>query len=809
MLADLRLIFRQLRRTPGFVLVIVGSLALGLGANATVLCWLRHLLLNPVPGAVRPAELAVVVSNQGGGNISLPDARDFQRLDRAFAGLAASQTTPASLAIGRTAEWSYGQIATANFFELLGVRPLLGRTFRPDEDLHPDGDPVVVLGEALWRRRFAADPNVIGRGVELNRRTFTVIGVVPAGFRGTMNGLACEFWVPVSMAAVATGQTSLGLDRRNAHPLHNVARLAPGVSLAAAQAALTALDAELARQFPDSNRGVVHRVLDYADCPYGAQAVLGPVVKLLLAVSAGVLLIVVANAANLMLARATSRQKEMAVRTAIGAGRGRLLRLVLTESVLLSLAGGAAGVLVASWAVGALEAFLPAVALPVRLEFPLDGLVLAAVLALSLATGAVLGLITALPGRRAPLFDTLKQGGRSAAADAANPWARQALVAAEIALALALTIGAGLCLTGLRRARQTDLGCRPDGVLLAGLQVGMHGYDQRTGREFYDRLQRTIAALPGVEHAALANWLPLGFAGCKGLGVDVAGHARAPGEDPTHEYAIVSPGYFATLGTPLLAGRDFADTDDRATDARAAIVNEAFARKFWPGLDPLGRTFRAAGRERTVVGVAQTGRYHRPDEAPQPFFFLPYRQYVPDLDLGLCLRTRGDPLAVVADVRRAIRELDPAVDVRAVMPMRAHVQGGFLASEIAASLLTLLGGLGVLLAAFGVYAVTAYAVGRRTQEFGVRIALGATTGALLRLVLGQGARTAALGVAGGLLLGAAVARLLGGFLCGANPFDPATFLGGAVVLGAVTLLATLRPALRAARTDPVVALRAE
>lgn len=809
MFSDLRYALRQLAKSPGFTVVAIFSLALGLGANATVLCWIGHVLQEPVPGAVAQNRLGVLVSNQGGGNLSLLDLRDFNTLHEVFSDVAGSQITPASLTIDRNSEWIYGQIATANFFDLLGVKPILGRTFLPDEDRKPGGNPVIVLSEKLWRRRFAADPAIVGRTLTINRRTFTVIGVVPAAFHGTMTGLGCEFWAPVSMIAeVASWPARENLEYRQSRPFHNVVRLQPGVSLAQAQAAVATLDQHLATTYPKTNRTVQHRILRYADCPYGAQSLLGPVLKLLLAVSIGVLLIVMANLANLLLARAASRQKEIAIRLASGASRPRLLRQLLTESTVLAVLGGVAGVLLASWMVDGISAFIPSIREPLALTFGLDARTIVVTAGLTLLTGVVFGLAPALQASSPRLYETLKEGGRSNSGGAHQHRLRAILVISEVALALVLLVCAGLCLQGLRRARLVDIGFRPDYVLTAGLPLGMHGYNEQTGTKFYDQLQPRLAALPGIEEAAFSTWFPLGLAGCKGHGVEVEGYVRPAGENPTYEYALISPRYFATLGIPLLAGRDFTINDDRAAP-RVAIVNEYFAAKFWPGQDAVGRKFRTAGQSWTIIAVAKAGKYRQLNEPPEAFFYLPYRQLVPDLDLNLVVRTTADPLASAALIRQTVRELDPGVDVWGTTTLTAHIQGALFVQRIASNLLTALGAVALVLSAMGVYAVMAYAVSQRTQEFGVRMALGARPRDVIWQVVRHGLLLAATGAVLGLAVAAIITRLLANFLYGVSPFDPLTFSAVPLLLVAIAILACWLPALRATRVDPMTALRAE
>jgi len=805
MLQDLKYAFRQLAKSPLFTVVAVLSLALGIGANATVLCWLRHLVSHPLPGVRDQERLVVVASNQGGGNVSTLDLQDFVDLSHVFVGAVVSQLTSASLTVDQQQEWTETQVVSADFFTLLGVQPIRGRTFLPGEDRQPGGNPVLVISERLWRRRFASAPDIVGRTVDLNRHAFTIVGVVPDTFHGTVPPLSFDAWAPRSMLWEVCNQR---LDGRSARGWHNIARLQPGVSVAQAAAAVASLDAQLALSYPDTNRDIHHRVLPLSQCPWGAQALMGPVLTLLLGVSAGVLLIVAANVANLLLARATARQKEIAIRLAAGASRARLLRQFFTESLLLALLGGAFGVLFASWAVDCLPHFLAIPAFNLYLEFPLDATTLGLTLLLTLVTGLIFGLAPALQASRPDLNAVLKEGGRSSSAGAAHHRLRGALVVVEIALALVLLIGAGLCLKGLDRARRVDFGFVPDHVLTAGLQIGMNGYTPETGPAFYRQTRARLAALPGVEEAAFASWFPLGLAGCKGNGVRVDGYVRPPGEDTTYEYAIVSPRYFAALRIPFVAGRDFTDQDD-ASAPDVAIVNQAFAQHFWPGQDVLGRKFRCGGRWRTIIGVTPTGKYNRLSEAPHWFFYLPYQQGVPDLDLNICLRTTGDAAAFGPALRQAVSAIDPAVELVKTRTLTVHVESMFFTQRMATTLLATLGAVALMLAAMGVYAVMAYSVSQRMQEFGVRMALGALPGTILRQVLLQGLGLAAAGIATGLTLALAVTRLMAGFLYGVSPLDPVTFVGVPLLLTLVALLACLLPARRATRINPVDAMRAE
>jgi len=810
-LQDIRFGLRMLGKNPGFTAVVVLSLAIGIGANATVLCWIQNILLRPLPGVANQEELAVVTTLHGTTmweSVALPDLKDQAALKQVFAGVIGSTVTPVCITADDRAEWICGQITTANFFEVLGVKPLLGRAFVQEEDAQPGGHPVLIIGEGLWKRRFGGDPAVIGRTVDVNRHRFTIVGVVPATFRGTVNGLKCDFWAPVTMCQELANQSRKSLDRRSDHWLQTQARLQPGVSRAQAQAALDTLSSQLEKAYPDSNRENRLLLLPLWKSPYGGQSVMLPVLSLLLAVSLGVLLIVAVNVANLLLARATRREREIAIRLAVGAGRGRLIRQMLTESLLLALLGGVIGAGLARWMMESIQLFFPHTHLPLGMAFSLDGRTLGLISLVTLGTGLLFGLAPALQASSPSVNDALKESGRSAAGGAPRHRVLGALVVSQIALALVLLVCAGLCFKGLDQARRTDLGFNPNHLLYAGLSIGMNGYSEDAGRIFYRDLQQRLAALPGVESAALSSWYPLGFSGGGSWGVEVEGYPRQPNEDLDVDLSVISPGYFKTMEIPLLDGRDFTDRDD-AQATPVAIVNDAMAKRFWPGQNPIGRKFKAAGATRTVVGVAKTGKYHSLNETARCFLYTPCQQGLHDRNLSLCLRTAGDPSALANAVRQEIQKIDPRVEAWGMFPMTDYIQPAFLAQKIASSLLALLGLLALVLATMGVYGVMAYGVNQRTREFGIRAALGARTADVLLLVLRQGFVLGFVGVIVGLALTLAVTRLLANFLHGVSPFDLEIFIAVPLLLYLVTLFASWLPARRAARVNPIVALKEE
>jgi predicted permease len=808
---DLRYAIRMLFKSPGFTAVAVLSLALGIGANTTVFCWIEHVLWRPIAGVNRCEQLVALTTLHGTtmyDTVSLPDLKDYSELKEVFSGIIGSQITPACLTIEGKPEWLVGQIATANFFDVLGVRPALGRTFLADEDQKPGGNTVLVISYGYWQRRFGADPNIIGASIELNQYgNFTIVGIAPPEFHGTMSGLKCDFWAPLSMHQQVANFGSL--TSRGDHWLHTQARLRPGVRIQQAQAAVDIQARRLEQAYPDSNKEIGLRVLPLSKAPYGAQALMLPVLRILIAVSFGVLLIVAANVANLLLARATGRSKEIAIRLALGANRWRLMRQLLTESLLLSLVGGTVGILFANWCVALFQTLLPRTHLPIGYDFEFDTRTLVFTLLLAMATGMAFGLVPAWQAAKGELSNVLKEGGRtSGGGGGAHHGLRSAFVVTEVALALLLLVGATLCIKGFQRARQVDLGFDPSRVLLAGLRIGMNGYDRTNGIVFYRKLHEHAATLPGVEQAAMASYFPLGFEGGPSLTVQPEGYARKPNEDLSVPYGIISPHYFDVFRIPILSGRDFQDSDD-ADHLKVAIINETMAKRFWPGQNPIGRRFNIWRGDFTVVGVVKAGKYRSLNEPPREFLYLPYQQGVWDLNLGVTLRTSGNPATMINTLREAIRNLDPRVEVWADIPMTDYIKAAFLAQAITATLLTGLGVVALTLAAMGIYGVMAYVVSQRTHEVGIRMALGAQVRDVLRLIVRQGMTLGLLGILIGLAGALALTRLISSFLYGVSPFDPLTFLGTATLLALVTLVATLIPASRAAKVDPQVALRYE
>jgi predicted permease len=533
-----------------------------------------------------------------------------------------------------------------------------------------------------------------------------------------------------------------------------------------------------------------------------------PALRILLVVSFGVLLIVAVNVANLLLARGSERQKEIAIRLALGASRLQLMRQLLLESVLLSLLGGALGVLATYWMVDLLKAMTPPTNLPVGINLTINGRTLAFASLLALATGFVFGFVPAWQSSRPDLNRTLKEGGRGMGSGRSHRRLRNLFVISEIALSLTLLVGAGLCIRSANLAREADVGLDPNHVLLASLRIGMNGYTEKTSDVYYQKLLQQLAIAPGVESVALASWFPLGFERGSTRSVQAEGYQPKPGEDLEVPRINVSPDYFATMRIPVLQGRVFSGQDNEDTET-VAIVNAALAQRFWPGQNALGRRFKDPNRWHTVIGIVKTGKYYAITEPAQPMFFTSHLQHKGDLDLGLAIRTQDDPAAFVHTLRDEMHKLDPEVEILSTLPMRAYMKAAFTAPVLASRLLTAMGLLALALAAMGVYAVMSYAVGERMREFGLRMALGATPGSLLSLVLKNGFLLAGWGIAAGLALALAITRLLASFLYNVSPFDPLTFVGVPLLLAAIAIVAAIVPARRAMHADPCVALRSE
>lgn len=792
-----------------FTAVVTLSLAVGIGANTVVFTWIQAMLLDATPGVADRARLAVVCPRHKtaglGETMSIPDIRSLAEQKNVFAGITASQMGAATLGTDETTEWVWSQFTLANYFDVLGVNMVLGRGFRPGEDQPGTGDLVAVISHGLWQRRFGGDPSVVGRVVQVNHRPVTIVGVASARFKGTMGALRFDLWAPLPVEVEATDLRER-YERRGSHWVHTIARLAPGVSMSEAQAAAAIFASRLEKEFPDTNRDKSLAVLPLWKCPWGGQAVLLPVLRVLALVAGLLLFLVAANVASLLLTRAHRRRTEMAMRLALGASHYRMIRQLLTESLVLALLGGMCGTLGARWGMNLLVEFIPPTYLPVAVEPRLNWLVLGATLAVTLLAGLLFGLAPALQSARTDLNETIKAGGRGEASSPRH-WLRGAFVVGEVALALVLLLGMGLCVRSLEKAGRTDLGLDPRQAFVAGFRISQHAGDDASIRSFYHRLRTEAAGLPGVEVSALTDWLPLGFEGGSSSTVQVPGYQPADGESMAVNHSIVSPNYFAALRIPVLQGREFAETDN--PDApRVIVVNEAFVARYLGNRNPLGLEIGIWGRQARIVGVAKNGKYRVLNEPVRPFLYRCQTQ-IPDRDLVLIVRARGDTANLAGLVERLAATIDSSLRPFAALPFQDYLGAAFTVPRIAATMRSVLGLLALRLAVLGIYAVIATSVNERTREFGVRVALGAQRSDLIRLVLRYGVSLTLVGLVLGAVAGLAASRALASLLIGIGPGDLLTWSAVPLLLLGATGLACWRPVRRAAKVDPMVALRHE
>ena len=824
LLQDLRYGVRLWWNSPGFTAVVVLTLALGIGASTTVFSWTDAVLLRPLPGAGNAHELLSFETLTPDGEFitnSYPDYRDYRDHLKLLAGLAMAQPNALSIGEADHAQRIWGELVSGNYFAVLGVRPVLGRAFLPEEyGDKPGAYPVAVISHRLWRTRFNSDPGVIGRTVHLNRHELTVVGVAPPEFRGSMAGLAFDIWAPVVMGPQLNGIGEWMLRDRKTRNLMGVARLGPGVNLEQARAEIAGLARQLARMDPYTNGGISATVLPLWKSHFGAQSLLLAPLQILAAVCGVLLLIVCANVANLLLARWTARQKEFSVRLALGAGRGRLARQCLTETLLLAAVGAAAAVPLALWMAGSLGYLLPPSSFPIALDIQLNGRILSFAALICVAAAVISGLAPALASARPDVNEGLKEGGRSATAGARPNRMRGLLVLSEVALALVALIGAGLFARSFQAARRISPGFEPNNVLLADFYLSTSGYGPEQRKQFCLRLRERLESAPGVVAVGYSDMVPLGFGTSWWEDLQIEGYLPGRSENMKIYRNVVAPGYFRLMRIPLVDGRDFTEHDDEKS-LPVMIVNDAFARRFFAGANPIGRRVRGWGRWFTIVGVAKQSKYHHLAEAPIPYFYVPFRQvYRADMSIAFSVRTAGDPNGALAALRREVRGIDPNVAVFDAMPLTEYMGACLFPQKMAASLLSVLGGLSLLLAGVGLYSVMAYSVTQRTHEIGVRMALGARPGDVLRLVMGQGMALALAGLVLGLGVALGLWRVVagmssgsamggGGALLSVSAADPLTYFGAALFRAAVAALASGVPAIRAARVDPMTSLRCQ
>ncbi|MDE3155418.1 MAG: ABC transporter permease [Acidobacteriota bacterium] len=816
---DLRYALRTFRRQPGFAAVAVLSLALGIGANTTIFSLLNSIFFHPLP--VHDVSGLVDLYTTDARNPGfLPTSRlnfqDYRDQVSAFAGAAVYQFVPLNLGAARDAkpEVVLGEIVSGNYFSLLGVTPALGRGFRPDEDQVPDRDPVVVLGDALWRTRFGADPGIIGRTIQLNGMPFTVIGVAPRPFIGTDVGIRVAMWVPLMMHHRVLPLDADTFDSRRALMFNVLARLKPGVTVAQAESQVRAVGERLAQSYPTQNKGRGARLLPLAEAAVNPniRGVFTLAGVILMVVVGLVLLIACANVANLLLARASARRREIAVRVSLGASRRRLVRQLVTESLLLALVAGGLGLLLGLWARQLLLGLAPTNTGPfvIDLGSGFDGRVLAFTLAVAVVTGVLFGLAPAVKATRPDLVLDLKDRSSQVSDMRGRFSLRKVLVVVQVALSFVALVGSGLFLRSLHNAQAIDPGFRTDNLALMSFNVDAQGYNRARGEAFYRQLLDRVDGLPGVRGASLSTVLPLSGGGFqRTVFIDGQDAPATANNGVLVMTDAVTPAYFQTMGIPLKGGRLFAPTDI-AGGPRAAIINETMAKKFWPKGDAIGHRFRFFGQNDPleIVGVVGDSKFGTLGEDPVSCAYTAMAQDYSG-QVSLEVWTAGDPSAALGAVRAMVQGMDPNLPLTGVTTMSHVLDQSLAAARAGALTLGAFGLLALVLAAIGLYGVMAYLVTQRTQEIGVRMALGATPADVRRLIVRQGMTLAAAGILAGTAAGLALARAAGGLLYNIGTIDGPTFVAIPLVLGLVALVATLVPAHRATRIDPLAALRYE
>jgi predicted permease len=807
---DLRYSLRAIKKTPGFASIAILTLALGIGANTTIFSWINSALLNPVPGLARPSEVVSLTLSKPGDTpfgFTYPDLEAMRDGQQSFAGIAACDFAQMSLTGNGKPQRVWGMVATANYFDVLGVRPILGRGFLPAEDQKPGGAPVAVISYRLWQTHFAANPDIVGRIIEINQHSYTIVGVTPAVFQGSQTGVRTEIWVPIMMEEQFISGGDLLHDHHNFWLLP-FGRLKPGVALQQAQAEMTLRLNREVKNYPDEHKGHDSvNVYPLWRSPFGLNLFLSTLLPALMAIAGLVLLLACVNVANLMLVRSVGRRREIAIRMSLGASRWALVRQLLVESLILSLAGGAVALLITVWTSGALMKFLPVTEdIPLLLSIQTDRTVLLAALLISILTGVIFGILPALRSSGVTPVIGLKEDTRSASGGLKKARLTSGLVVAQISLSLLLLICAGLFIRSFLSAQNINPGFNPHNVSIASYDLFTAKYSDASGAEFDRRLVAKLEALPGMQSVALSDRVPLGFGGGS-TSVKPEGYVSQANESMETQVATITPNYFRTMQFPILKGRDFTLQDNK-TSQHIVIVNETFVNRFWPHQEAIGKQLYSDLPKEwlTVVGVARDIKVDALNEKPTPFVYLPlYQVYRATMTINA--RVAGDPLTFGQTVDRTIHELNADLVVFDVTSLETREQFSSFGQRVAGTFVGAFGLLALVLAAVGIYGVTAYTTRQRTHEIGLRMALGASKDDILRLVLGHGLRLTVVGLILGLAASFALTRYLKSMLLGVTSTDAVTFSGVAILLCAVGLFASFIPARRAMHVDPMVALR--
>ena len=808
-LQDLRFGFRMLRRSPGFSILAILCLTLGIGTTAAVFSWIEGILVRPYPLVAHQDRMfalnATTRGVQGYTGISYPDFLDLEKNSTLFESFIIDKITGTTLSVGDRAERASGGIVSANYFDALGVRPILGRGFRAEEGSGRNAHPVTVISYLTWKDRYKGDPDIIGKTQYLNGVQHTIIGVAPEKFHGTFIGYSFNFWVPTSMQETFD-TTGYKLEDRGARWIEGYAFLKPGVTREQAQAELSAIAKRLENDYPETDRGHEITILPLWKTPFNQAGALSSMLAITLAVAIFVLLIACANVSNLLLVRSLLRRHEMTMRLALGAARGRLIKQLVTEGLLLSVIAAIGGIAVACWARNALVLAFPSPAPGVVMEIAgqIDWRVLAITIAICVGSTLLFALVPAIQASHAELSGALKTDAGGVLAGSSRSRLRSAFVLVQVSLSFVLLAGTTLLLQSLQRIQNASPGFSTD-VLMSGVDLFSAGYNVERAKTFHTQLLDRVRELPGVESAALMRVPPFTYLPYSTEPIEVDGYQAKPDERPTVAYDEVAEQYFTTIGIPIMAGREFLRTDDQNAPA-VAIVNETMAAKYWPGKDPIGQRLKVKDKWLQVVGIAKNANYETKLEAPRAFFYVPLRQNW-SVQNYLLIRTRESAGALLNALAHDVHALDPTIAPRVVYPLQENVDRMSYTQRLAVTLVALFGGMALFLAAIGLYAVMSYSVSQGTRELGLRMALGASMRDLLRLVLSHGLRLTIAGIVIGAVAALLLTRLMGNLLYKVSPRDPIAFGAALIVLIAVALVACFLPARRATRIDPVQALR--
>jgi predicted permease len=806
---DIRFGARMLLRTPGFSILAILCLTLGIGTNAAVLSWIEGILVRPYPLVAHQDRMfafnATTRGVPGYTGLSYPEFLDYEKNSTLFESFIVDRITGTTLSVGDRAERTPGAIVSANYFDALGVKPILGRGFRREEGEGRNAHPVTVIGYKTWKDRYNGDPNIIGRTQMLNGVQHTIIGVAPERFHGTFIGYSFSFWVPTSMQETFD-TTGYKLEDRSARWIEGFAFLKPGVTRQQADAELHAISQRLEKDYPETNRGRELSLAPLWRTPFNQAGNMTSTLAITMAVVFLVLLIACANVSNLLLARSLLRRHEMTMRLALGAGRRRLIKQLFTESLLLSLIAATGGIAVAYWCRNALVLAFPSpmAGTIIDLSGQIDWRVLVVSAATCIGSTMLFALMPAIQASHVDLSGALKIEGSGVAGSKGRSRLRSALVLVQVSLSFVLLAGAGLLLQSAQRIQNASPGFSTD-VIVSGADLFSAGYNPERAKSFHTQLLDRVREIPGIESAALARLMPFSYQVLSEARLDFDGYQPAPDEQTSLSYMEAGEDYFKTLGIPIVAGREFQRADDENA-LPVAIINEMMAAKYWPGKDPVGQRIKMKDRWRQIVGVAKNVNYDTKREPPRSFFYVPVRQNF-SVSNSLLIRTRETPSALRNALAREVHALDSTLAPIAPFRLEEQVNRKGYTQQLAATLIALFGAMALFLAAIGLYAVMSYSVSQTTRELGMRMALGAGARDILRLVLSRGLRLTIVGIAIGGIAALLLTRLMGDLLYKVSPRDPLAFGLALVILLGVALFACFLPARRAMRVDPVRALR--